>query len=62
MQTLKPWLNSDYIRKAHFDGSGNFTLMFADGGQRSYHIDECSAEQLNDIETHLKSHGVQVLK
>ena len=35
MQTLKPWLNDDYIHTVRFDDKGNFTLMFVDGGQKS---------------------------
>jgi hypothetical protein len=38
MQTLKPWLNDDYIHTARFDDRGNFTLMFVDGGQKVYQV------------------------
>jgi hypothetical protein len=48
MQTLKPWLNDDYIRKAHFNDKGYFTLMFVDGGQKVYQVDDCTAAQLKD--------------
>jgi hypothetical protein len=62
MQTLKPWLNDDYIHKARFDDKGNFTLMFVDGGQKVYHVDDCTAEQLKDAVALLKKNGVSVLK
>ena len=38
MQTLRPWLNDDYIHTARFDDRGNFTLMFVDGGQKVYQV------------------------
>ena len=63
MQALKPWLNSDYIRQARFDDDkGNFTLMFVDGGQKVYHVDDCTAAQLKDVFELMKKNGVPVLK
>ena len=43
MQALEPWLNDDYIQQARFDDKGNFTLAFVDGGQKVYHVDDCTA-------------------
>jgi hypothetical protein len=62
MQTLKPWLNDDYIHTARFDDKGNFTLMFVDGGQKVYQVDDCTADQLKDAVELLKKNGVSVLK
>ena len=62
MQTLKPWLNDDYIHTARFDDKGNFTLMFVDGGQKVYQVDDCTAAQLNDAIELLKKNGVPVFK
>ena len=62
MQTLKPWLNDDYISTARFDDKGNFTLMFVDGGQKVYQVDDCTADQLKDAVELLKKNGVSVLK
>lgn len=63
MQALKPWLNRDYIRQAHFDADkGNFTLLFVDGGQKLYHVDDCTAEQLKNAFELMKKNGVPVLK
>ena len=62
MQTLKPWLNDDYIHTARVDDKGNFALMFVDGGQKIYQIDDCTAEQLKDAVALLKENGVSVLK
>ena len=62
MQTLKPWLNDDYIHAARFDDKGNFTLMFVDGGQKVYKVDDCTAEQLKEAVELLEENGVSVLK
>jgi len=62
VQALKPWLNDDYIRQARFDDKGNFTLMFVDGGQKVYHVDDCTAAQLKDAVELMKKNGVPVLK
>jgi hypothetical protein len=62
MQTLKPWLNGDYIQQARFDAKGNFTLLFVDGGQKVYHVDDCTAGQLKDVVELLKKKGVPVLE
>jgi hypothetical protein len=62
MQALKPWLNEDYIQQARFDDKGNFTLMFVDGGQKVYHVDDCTAAKLKDVVELMKKNGVVVLK
>ena len=62
IQTLKPWLNDDYVRQAHIDDKGNFTLIFVDGGQKVYHVDDCTTAQLNDAVELMKKNGVPVLK
>ncbi len=61
IQALTPWLNDDYIRQARFDDKGNFTIMFVDGGQKTYHVDECTAAQLEQAVTLMKKNGVPVL-
>ena len=62
MHALKPWLNRDYVRQAHFDAKGNFTLMFVDGGQKVYHVDDCTSEQLKETVELMKENGVPVFK
>jgi hypothetical protein len=62
MQTLKPWLNDNYIHTARFDDKGNFTLMFVDGGQKVYQVDDCTEAQIKDAVELLKKNGVSVLK
>jgi hypothetical protein len=61
MQTLTPWLNNDYIHTARFDDKGNFTLMFVDGGQKAYKVDDCTSDRLKDVVELLKKNGVSVL-
>jgi len=62
MQALKPWLNDDYIQQARLDDKENFTLIFVDGGQKVYHVDDCTAGQLKNVVELLKKNGVPVLK
>ena len=61
IQTLKPWLNDNYIHQARFDDKGDFTLTFVDGGQKKYHIDDCSSKQLDDVIGLMKKNGVKVI-
>jgi hypothetical protein len=62
MQALKPWLNRDYIQQARFDDKGNFSLMLVDGGQKVYHVDDCTTVQIEEAVAMLKKNGVAVLK
>ena len=58
MKTMEPWLSSDYIRKVHLDENGDFKLFFVDGVSNTYHIDDCTHSQFQDIIAHLKKKGV----
>jgi hypothetical protein len=62
MQMLRPWLNSDYIQQARFDDKGNFRLTLVDGGQKVYHVDDCTAVQIKEAVELLEKNGVAVLK
>ncbi len=62
LQVLKPWLDSDYIRKGYLDSDGNFTLFFSDGGEKSYRIDDCSETRLKEIFEMLMNKGIPVEK
>jgi len=62
MQALKPWLNRDYVQQARLDDKGKFTLMLVDGGQKVYHVDDCSTAQLKEAVALMKKNGVPVLK
>jgi len=62
IQTLTPWLDRDYIQKAVVDARGHFHLQFADGGEQIFAIDDCNAEQFEEIVALLKRNGIPVLK
>lgn len=61
MQELTPWLDSDYIREARKDEDGQVVLLFQDGVENVYRIDDCSGEQLDKIFRDLKDRGITVL-
>ena len=62
MQMIEPWLNAEYIHQARLDPERKFTLMFVDGGYKTYEIDGCSSEQLEDTIEHLKKNGIRVIR
>ena len=62
VQTLRPWIDSDYIRKGYFDSKGNFRLYFTDGGHKTYRIDDCSASRLMEIVKMMSEKGIPVEK
>jgi hypothetical protein len=60
MEILKPWLSSDYLQKASLDAEGRLILLFTDGIQNVYHIDDCTEAQLKEILDDFKKRGIQV--
>ena len=62
VQTLKPWLDRDYIRKGYLEKNGVFTLYFTDGGQKVYHIDDCSKSRLKEVFEMMVEKGIPVEK
>ena len=62
LETLKPWINDNYVRQAHLNPEGTFSLRFVDGGCKTYQIDDCSLEQLENMIEHMKENGVQVIR
>jgi len=62
LETLKPWINDNYIRQAHLNAEGTFTLKFVDGGCKIYQIDDCSSEQVENTIEHMKKNGVTVIR
>jgi len=62
MQTLKPWLNNDYIHQARLGAEGILTLHFVDGGYQAFQIDDCTGEQLENTLEHMKKNGVRVIR
>lgn len=51
---LKPWLNDDYIRQVRFGIEETLTFRFVDGGYQTYHIDDCTYEQLESTIENMK--------
>lgn len=60
MAELKPWLDRDYVRKAHVDENGHFVLHFLDGMKNVYHIDDCNREQIDQVLTDLAAKGIPI--
>jgi hypothetical protein len=62
LEVMKPWLDSDYIRKGFLASNGNFTLFFSDGGEKSYRIDDCSEDRIKAVFDMLVKKGIPVEK
>ena len=62
IQVLKPWLDSDYIRKGYLDKNGEFRLFFTDGGEKVYKIDDCSETRLKEVFEMMVRKGIPVEK
>jgi len=60
MQTLTPWLSTDYVRKVYLDDKGHLMLLFTDGVKDVYHIDDCTEAQLRVVLDDLKKKGISV--
>jgi hypothetical protein len=60
VQILKPWLDGDYIRSAYRDDEGHLRLMFVDGGEAVYRIDDCTEAQLRTVFARMKENGIRV--
>lgn len=60
MKALDPWLVDDYIRKAFVDDEGRFRLIFTDGGETSYRIDDCTRDQIAEVIRRLQAREVPV--
>ena len=60
MQSLKPWLNDHFIRKACLTEKSHLILMFTDGGQSTYRIDDCTEPQMKKVIEAMKKNGIIV--
>ena len=60
MQSIKPWLSDQYIRKVYLDDEGHFKCLFKDGVIHTYRIDDCTKAELKDVLKDLKEKGVPV--
>jgi hypothetical protein len=60
LEVLEPWLDRDYIRKAYLTDQDHLVFFFTDGGQKVYHIDDCTRAQLHHIVADIRKKGVPV--
>ncbi len=60
LESIKPWLSQDYIRKAYLDGNDHMVLLFNDNVKNVYRIDDCTREQMVEILKDLKQKGIDV--
>jgi len=58
MTEMKPWLDSNHIKKAHLDEDGHFVLHFIDGMKNVYDIDDCNKAQINKVLKDLQTKGI----
>jgi hypothetical protein len=58
LESLEPWLSTDYIRKGRLDENGDVVLMFNDGVRNVYRITDCDQAQLNNIIEKIRSKGI----
>jgi hypothetical protein len=62
LEVLKPWIDRDYIRKGFLGKDGTFRIYFVDGGQKSYRINDCSAERIQETFDLMAAAGIPVEK
>ena len=60
METLKPWLDRDYIHRAKVDEAGRFVLLFADGGQQVFELEGCSRVEVTKVIELMRNRGIRV--
>ena len=62
LKVLEPWLDRDYIRKVYLTDQDHLVFFFTDGGQKAYHIDDCTKAQLKTILADIREKGIPVEK
>lgn len=62
LEILEPWLDRDYIRKVYFTDQDHLVFFFTDGGEKTYHIDDCTKAQLKNILVDIQKKGIAVEK
>ena len=60
MESLRPWLDSKYIRSVNLDQKGRITFFFVDGVSDSYEIIDCDLEHVKKICNDLSNRGITV--
>jgi len=60
MESLKPWIDSEYIRSVSLDKKGRITFFFVDGVSDTYAITDCDLSHIKKICKDLKDRGIPV--
>jgi hypothetical protein len=59
-EIITPWLSSEYLKRVYKDDKGHLILLFTDGVQDAYHIEDCTDEQLREMLEDFKGNGIEV--
>jgi hypothetical protein len=59
-ESLRPWLDNDYIRAVTIDRKGLVTFTFMDGIMDTYEIIDCDRNQVRKICGELSARGIPV--
>lgn len=59
-ESLRPWLDNDYIRAVTIDRKGLVTFTFMDGIMDTYEITDCDWSQIKKICGELSALGIPV--
>lgn len=58
LESLEPWLSTEYIRKGRLNEHGDVVLMFNDGVNNVYRITDCTESQLRGIIEKIRGKGI----
>ena len=59
-ESLRPWLDNNYIRSVVIDQKGNVTFTFMDGIKDSYQITDCDKAHVQKVCRELSARGIPV--
>lgn len=59
MGIISPWLSSEYLRRVYKDDKGHLLLLFRDGVEDVYQIENCTDDQLKELLEDLNKRGIQ---
>ena len=59
-ESLRPWLDNNYIRSVSIDQSGHITFFFMDGIEDTYNVTDCDMSHIKQICADLKKQGILV--
>ena len=60
LKVLEPWLDRDYIRKVYLTDQDHLVFFFTAGGQKAYHIADCTKAQLKNILADIREKGILI--